>query len=185
MTCLPSDKEKVLLHRIAAGDQGAFGELFQAYHQRLGAYIFRLTESLPAAQEIVQDVFLKIWLKRESLPEIQWFDAYLFTAARNHVFNYLRKVARERNQQQLLQAGLDSSDAHDGGDKEQYYELLDEAIEHLPRQQKQVYLLHRREGLSHAEIAARMKLSVETVKKHMSLALRAIRDYLQVGRLTG
>ena len=175
-----------MLHRIAAGDQTAFGELFRTYHQRLGAYIYRLTESLPAAQEIVQDVFLKIWLKRASLPEIQSFEAYLFTAARNHVFNYLKKIARERNQEELLQAGLESADTVVSTEEPGiYYELLDEAVEHLPRQQKQVYLLHRREGLSHAEIAVRMQLSVETVKKHMSLALRAIRDHLTVGRLTG
>jgi RNA polymerase sigma-70 factor (family 1) len=185
---LPSDNEKELLCRIAAGDEAAFGELFHAYHQRLGAYICRLTESLPAAQEIVQDVFLKIWMKRAMLPEIQCFDAYLFKAARNHVYNYLRKIARERTQQAMLEASVATGEPVEelqAGEQEEYLNLLEAAITQLPRQQQKVYLLHRREGLSHAEIALRLQLSVETVKKHMSLALRSIRDYLSVGRLTG
>ena len=187
MFVLPSDKEKELLCRIAEGDEAAFGQLFHAYHQRLGAYIYRLTESLPAAQEIVQDVFVKIWMKRGLLPEIQCFDAYLFKAARNHVFNYLRKIARERTQQAMLEASLPAdSPAEAFGEEaeESWLVLLDEAIAHLPSQQQKVYLLHRQEGLSHAEIASRLQLSVETVKKHMSLALRSIRGYLSVGRLT-
>lgn len=168
-----------MLCRVADGDEAAFGLLFNAYHQRLGAYIYRLTESFQATQEIVQDVFVKIWLKRATLSEVSCFDAYLFAAARNHAFNYLRKVARERSRLADLPA------AGAGEETDDRLALLDQAIDHLPRQQKNVYLLHRRQGLSHAEIAERLHLSVETVKKHMSLALRSIREYLSVGRLTG
>lgn len=185
---LPTDNEKELLCRVAAGDQAAFGLLFNAYHQRLGAYIYRFTESLPAAADIVQDVFVKIWLRRASLSEVQSFDAYLFRAARNHVFNYLRKVARQRTQEALLENMLLAASSQEPElphEEEENLVLLDQAIARLPRQQQQVYLLHRHEGLSHAEIAARMQLSVDTIRKHMSLALRSIREYLAVGRLTG
>jgi RNA polymerase sigma-70 factor (family 1) len=184
--------EKELLCRIAAGDETAFSLLFKAYHQRLGAYIYRLTESQSATQEIVQDVFVKIWMRRASMPEVEQFDAYLFTAARNHVFNYLRKLARQRSQQAKLEENLAAGQAGEGmepaglaGENTEYMVLLDQAIEHLPPQQKNVYILHRRQGLSHAEIAYRLHLSVETVKKHMSLALRSIRDYLSTARLMG
>ena len=183
MSCLPSNIEKELLSRVAEGDEAAFSLLFNAFHQRLGAYVYRLTESLPATQEIVQDVFVKIWLKRAILPELQSFDAYLFKAARNHVFNYLRKLARERVQQAQLEASLPASATAEA--EEEHLDLLDQAIDHLPPQQQKIYLLHRRQGLSHAEIADRLNLSVETVKKHMSLALRSIRKYLSLSRLTG
>lgn len=180
MLVLPPYEEKELLCRIAEGDEAAFGLLFNAYHQRLGAFIYRLTESFQATEEIVQDVFVKIWLKRAALGEVASFDAYLFAAARNHAFNYLRGLARERNRL----ADLPAEEAPDEVTEERHA-LLDQAIAHLPRQQKNVYLLHRRQGLSHAEIAEQLHVSVETVKKHMSLALRSIRDYLTVGRLTG
>ena len=179
----------MLLCRCAEGDETAFGRVFHAYHQRLGAYVFRLTGSKPATQEIVQDVFVRIWVRRATLAEIDNFDAYLFTAVRNHVFNYLRNIARERTRQAALEAEqlaaaavLQSVDTTADDD---YHSLLDEAVAQLPQQQQRVYRLHKQEGLSHAEIAARMQLSVETVKKHMSLALRTIRDHLSMSRLTG
>ncbi|WP_162852562.1 RNA polymerase sigma-70 factor [Dinghuibacter silviterrae] len=171
-------EEKELLCRTAKGDEAAFGQIFHAYHQRLGAFIYRLTESFPATQEIVQDVFVRIWLKRETLPEVTSFEAYLFTAARNHAYNYIRKAARER----ALEASL-SLPAE--AEPDERFALLEKAISQLPRQQQNVYLLHRHQGLSHAEIAEQLHLSVETVKKHMSLALRSIRTFLTVGRLTG
>lgn len=187
MLVMPPDLEKKLLCHVAEGDETAFGQLFNAYHQRLGAYIYRLTGSFAATQEIVQDVFVKIWLKRAALPAIQSFEAYLFTAARNHVFNHLRQLARQRAQQARLEAGIAPEitlPAPLEEDVVEYQDLLDEAIDQLPSQQRNVYILHRREQLSHAQIAERMHLSVETVKKHMSLALHAIRDHLSVGRLT-
>jgi len=182
MLVLPSDPEKQLLGLVAEGDEAAFSQLFHAYHQRLGAYIYRLTESFSSTQEIVQDVFVKIWLKRATLTSIEHFDAYLFTAARNHVYNHLRSIARQRAQQAALEASLPPDSAAQAWEENEeevaLMDLLDEAIDHLPSQQKNVYILHRREHLSHAQIAERMHLSVETVKKHMSLALNTIRDHL-------
>jgi RNA polymerase sigma-70 factor (family 1) len=190
VTVLPSNEERALLCRIAEGDETAFAQLFRAYHQRLGAYVLRLTASRQATQEIVQDVFVRIWVKRATLTEIGNFDAYLFTAVRNHVFNYIRNMARERNRQAALEAdSLTAPPVMQSVESqltpEDYHSLLDDAVAQLPQQQQRVYRLHKQEGLSHAEIAVRMQLSVETVKKHMSLALRAIREHLSVSKLTG
>ena len=177
--------ERELLLCVSRGDEGAFTQLFNAYHQRLGLYVYRLTESRPLTQEIVQDVFVRVWLRREALSSVSSFNAYLFTAARNHTLNALKQVARQRSGQAQLEATLGAlssepsdSDHGDIDPVEDYRLLLDKAVEKLPGQQQKVYLLHRRQGLSHAEIALQLNLSVETVKKHMSLALRAIRQDL-------
>ena len=172
--------ERELLLCVSRGDEGAFTQLFNAYHQRLGLYVYRLTESRPLTQEIVQDVFVRVWLRREALSSVSSFNAYLFTAARNQALNALKQVARQRSGQAQLEAtlGVLASEPSDSDPVEEYRLLLDKAVEKLPGQQQKVYLLHRRQGLSHAEIALQLNLSVETVKKHMSLALRAIRQDL-------
>lgn len=173
--------EKELLTRISEGDEAAFAQLFNAWHQRLGAFIYRLTESSTLTQEIVQDVFLRLWLKRHLLGEVKDVKAYLFTAARNQTFNCLRKIARQRNGQAQLLESLTVSENHPQEESdtiEVYTQLLDQAVQRLPNQQQKVYLLHRRQGLSHAQIAEQLHLSVETVKKHMQLALKALRQDL-------
>ena len=89
--------EKELLVKVSQGDENAFGQLFTLYYNQLGDFIMRIAESRPLAQEIVQDVFLKIWLNRATLAEVESFRAYLFVVARNHAFNCLKQIARERN----------------------------------------------------------------------------------------
>lgn len=180
--------EKELLTRVSLGDEAAFAQLFYAWHQRLGAFVYRLTESSTLTQEIVQDVFVRIWVKRALLAEVRDFKAYLFTMGRNQTFNSLRKIARQRNGQAQLEESLSVTQTHpleESDPVEVYVQLLDQAVQRLPTQQKKVYLLHRRGGLSHSQIAEQLHLSVETVKKHMHLALKALRQDLSFnGRQT-
>lgn len=170
--------EKELLLRIAEGDEGAFTILFNHYYNRIGAFVMALTGNRQYAQEIVQDVFIKIWLKRTSLPAIEQFNAYLYTVSRNAAISFLRSVGREiahkKNWEQTVPVSADEQ-SHDDS---YYRDLLQQAISHLPDQQRKVYLLSREEGLKQAEIAEKLSLSLETVKKHMVLALRFIREYL-------
>jgi len=88
------ENEKVLLSNVAAGDENAFEELFKNYYNQLTGFIMRLTESEALTQEIVQDVFLKIWINRTALSEIACFKAYLQVVAKNHAFNCLKQIAR-------------------------------------------------------------------------------------------
>mgnify|MGYP000597832205 CR=1 FL=1 len=91
------ENEKVLLSNVAAGDENAFAKLFKNYYNQLGGFIMRLTESESLTQEIVQDVFLKIWINRTALSEIDCFKAYLPVVAKNHAFNCLKQIARENS----------------------------------------------------------------------------------------
>lgn len=180
MNAYPPYDEKNLLSRIAQGDEAAFSTLFYSYHNKLGAYILRLTESFPLTEEIVQDVFLSIWQNRAGLGDINRFEPYLFVIARNRAFNCLKQMAREDiRRREWASCRREESDtenvlaAADGYDK-----LLDKAVDKLPPQQKKVYLLHNQEGMGYPAIALRLGLSATTVKKHMSLALRNIREYV-------
>jgi len=170
--------EKVVLLQVAQGDEQAFWLLFGAYHQQLAAHVYRLTGSMELAEEIVQDVFLKIWMSREALAEIHHFHAYLFVVSKHQSLNALRKIARERAQQRTwakdtVVAGTVEEDSHP------FYNLIDDAIHQLPPQQQRVYLLSRHEQLRYREIAEQMGISPETVKKYMQLAIASISAYVR------
>jgi RNA polymerase sigma-70 factor (family 1) len=172
---------KVLLLRASEGDENAFAQLFKTHYNQLGDFIMRITESRPLTQEIVQDVFLKIWINRHSLSTIHCFKAYLMVVARNHAFNCLKQIAREKNRKRVWENEVlhhalhpaEESTLRDTG------QLLDEAVELLPPRQKNVYLLSRREGISQEGIAQKLNISHETVKKHMVLALRFLKNHLR------
>jgi len=187
LNAYPSYDEKILLSRVAQGDEAAFSILFYSYHNKLGAYILRLTASFPLTEEIVQDVFLTIWQNRACLGDINRFEPYLFVIARNRAFNCLKQMAREntRRREWASLAQLEMADAPErtGGyqmhvSPDVRYRLIDKAIDKLPPQQKKVYLLHNQEGMGYQAIALQLGLSATTVKKHMSLALRNIREYV-------
>ena len=175
------NREKILLQQVAAGDENAFAELFKIYYNQLGVFIIRITESESLTQEIVQDVFLKIWINRTSLSDINCFKAYLMVVAKNYTFNSLKQIARQKSREKewvnsvlrLASNNTDETDMEDTGN------LIDAAIALLPPQQLRVYTLSRTEGMRHEEIARELNISLETVKKHMVLALRFLKNHLR------
>lgn len=172
--------EHELLFEVASGNENAFRQLFELYHQQLGAYIYRLTDSAELAEEIVQDTFLKIWINREVLANIKSFKAYLFVVSKNYALNCLRKLAKERSLTAEWNDNVIGAIAVEEDEKyDRYYGLLDHAINHLPPQQKAVYLLSRQQHLKYNEIADKLNLSRETVKKYLQIAIASITSYVQ------
>jgi RNA polymerase sigma-70 factor (ECF subfamily) len=173
--------EDILLLQIAEGNQHAFARLFDCYHQQLGTYIFRLTDSMELAEEVVQDVFLKIWTNRTELAQIRNFRAYLFVISKNHALNCIKKVIRQQKYQQQWEEELAAEEEFAMPDAvdNKYYNLLDTAINNLPPQQQKVYLLSRHERLKYTEIAEEMNISRETVKKYLQHAVAFISTYCE------
>lgn len=173
-----------LLSRVADGDEYSFARLFHAWHQELAGYIFAITRSMPLTEEIVQDTFTKIWLDRERLRSVTNFRSWLFIVSRNHTFNCLRTLARETRRKQQWTAHalhLPQDEVADDPETRQqhYFQLIEQAIDQLPPQQKKAWQLSRAEGLRHEDIAKEMQLSRETVKRHITMALRGIREYVR------
>ncbi|RFZ90913.1 sigma-70 family RNA polymerase sigma factor [Mucilaginibacter conchicola] len=171
--------EKELLSEVSRGNEHAFSALFSAYNRPLGIHIFRITESAELAEEVVQDVFMKIWLNREALASVENFKAYLFVISKNHALNCLRKLAKERINQISLEDNVVELIPEEAAPANDYYQLLDMAIDHLPPQQQKVYLLSRHNRLKYDEIAAQMGLSRETVKKYLQGATHSITLFVQ------
>ena len=180
MAIQPLDNERTLLAQIAAGDERAFTELFDEYYKKLGAYVFELTQSLPVTEEIVQEVFIKLWLSRAQLPAIDHFTNYLFILCRNKTYDALRKIAAERLRQSNVEKVLGQEIELENLDDptEGYRSLIEQAVGRLPAQQQKVFRLSRYERLKHDEIARELHISPETVKKHIQAAVSAIRKDL-------
>ncbi len=170
--------ERELLTKVAGGDERAFKELFNGYYNTLGEYVFNLTESLLVTQEIVQDTFIKVWLKREELTAINNFSYYIFILCRNRAYNELRKKATERNLLKKLDVHLQQQETDHNQDvsPEIYREMINAAVDKLPPQAQKVYLMSRDERLKYEEIARKLNISAETVKKHIQYANKFITD---------
>ncbi|MGX5819811.1 RNA polymerase sigma factor [Chitinophaga lutea] len=169
--------EKELLSRIAEGDHEAFSTIFQTYYPLLFTYIHRITRSGAETESILQDVFLKIWMGREALAYVDRFKPYLWVMARHKALNVMRDTVRR----QLALAGYTGEDAgeEEAREKEFRLSLVDSAVEALPEQWREVWLLHRRDRLKQAEIAERMGISLPTVKKYMKQAVGFITRHVK------
>src|SRR5690349_19565249 len=147
-------EEKKVLELLAQGNEFSFTLLFDHYRGRIFSVALKFLKSRELAEEVVQEVFLKIWSRREDLTRVLDFEAYLFTVARNLIFDLIKDIAKEtttRNDfinriQQTISADQDLIE-------EQYHALLNEAVRQLPPQQKQIFRLAKMEGLSHQAIA--------------------------------
>ncbi|MGJ1389418.1 RNA polymerase sigma factor [Sphingobacterium spiritivorum] len=181
MTSPSSERERELLHSISLGDRRAFALLFDSYFQMLGSFVYKITESLEDTEEIVQDVFIKIWLRRSSLNEIKSFKQYLFTMCKHQSLNHLRKTANKAILfQQVEDIYLENVlDTNEENYIEQLRALVDKAVDQLSPQQKNIFVLSKIERLKYKEISEKLNITPETVKKHMYYASKAIRDYVQ------
>lgn len=173
-------EEKLMLAQIAGGDQHAFSLLYNSYKNKVYGYALKILQSEPAAQEIVQEVFIKLWLKRENLARIDNFGGFLRVIVKNDTLNALKKIALEHKNYSLIHLTKTEVDSATENSI-QYREtkkILDSAIENLPGQQKIIYTLCHVEGLKQKEVAARLNISPLTVKVHLREAVKSIRTHL-------
>lgn len=176
---LPNEIE--LFARISQGDEAAFTEVFYYYEPRIFPFILKMTGSATIAREIVQELFLTLWLKRETAATIDHPRSYLFRTAANKTATWLKKEARKAFIEKEAAALFEEEDnsAEENIDLRQVQEIVNKAVEQLPPQQKLIYKLNRQQGLKNEEIARQLHLSEKTVKNHLSEALKTIRQYLR------
>lgn len=173
--------EKILLRQVARHDEKAFKALFETYQARLYHYIICIIKSREAAEEMVIDVFLKIWQQRESLAEIERFDAYLFRVAFNQSVDFLRRAARDPKIKEVIWQEIELASDLPSDEPvltKEYEGKLKEAIDLLSPQRRLIFRLSREKNFSHSDIAKKLQLSKYTVSNHISESLRLIRAYL-------
>jgi len=172
---MKSDDLKFILGQIAEGNQKAFRYLFTSYSGKVYTYALKLTHTKEQAEEIVQEVFMKIWINRDTLTSIDFFPSYLYTITRNHTFNFLKHLSVERKARMYLH----EESFHLQVATSSYQHQIEHAIKRLPPQQQVVYKMCYHEGMKYEEVAERLSISRFTVKTHMQQALRSIRVFLQ------
>lgn len=176
-----SYQEKELLLRIAEGDEQAFADLYAGFAPRLQAYTVKFTHSATDAEEILQESFLKVWLHREKLPEITQLQAWMYKITARECLLWLRK--QNSRQRQLTRVGEEAGNRTIAGPEEiagrrELEVAIRTAITQLSPIRRRIYFLNREEGLKPAAIAERLQMPVGTVKNHLSIAIKLIREYL-------
>lgn len=171
--------ERQVLAAVAAGDERAFRVLVEAYWNRVYFNTLTLVKSPAVAQDLTQDIFLKIWMQREKLTAIENFKSYIYVVGRHQVIAALRKKIMETADADIasLREDMQAPDLRLEG--KEAYKMLMEGVERLTPQQKLIFKMSRIEGLSHEQIALKLGLSKNTVKVHMVVALNFLRGWLR------
>ena len=186
VTPISPDNNQLFL-QISEGNKEAFRCLFDNYRNKIFSIALKFTGEKQASEDVVQEVFIKLWTNRENLPAIRNFNAYLNTVVRNHLFNYLRKIAHEQAVVKkmaiaIVQGEQQNNEVFDGLYYKELYSLVSKAVNQLSPQQKKVYNYSRIEGLKHHEIAEAMGISTSTVKGHIVEALKHIKNAISANQ---
>jgi RNA polymerase sigma-70 factor (family 1) len=172
--------EKLLLTAVAAGDRGAFNQLYSAHINNVYNYIYLFTKSKEETEELLQEVFVHLWEKREKLAQVESFKNYLFRAAKNRLITNVRHMqVKHKVLSQIRQSTDDSQHTteYDVAYKE-YHQVLQRAIAKLPPKRQLIFRLNIENGLSYDEIAHQLQISKSVVKNQLYKALDFIRQQL-------
>jgi RNA polymerase sigma-70 factor, ECF subfamily len=175
-----------LIKNLRNGDAQSMELLFRRLYPQLCAFANKFLHNIDEAEEVVQEVFYKIWKNRKNLDENQSVKCYLFTSVKNSCFSVLEHNKVKDKYAALLEyvyiTSLNSAVAHDSLIATELEKDFTQALEKLPADCRKIFELSRFEGLKYQEIADRLNISIKTVETQMSRALYKIRlqlkDYL-------
>lgn len=173
-------REKQIALKVIEGNHDAFAQLYDLYAERIYYFALRFMISKEDAENVTQEVFVKLWETRDRIDVNLSLSSYLFTIARNTIFNIHRKRVNEIAYLEHLSTYLESN--HVRLENEIIFrdiqEQLERIINDLPPQRKKVFDLSRKQGLSHKEIAEQLNISEKTIETHIRLALKTLREGL-------
>lgn len=173
----PDERETLKL--VALGDERAFSRIVRKYSQVIYPYLLYWLKSPQLAEEVAQDVFLRLWKNRDKLPDISNFSGYVYVVSRNCVNSQFERGLLETAAPDVAQIDLVLTNPQTDLETKELATIMEQAIESLPPRRKEVFLLSRNEQLTYEEIAARLGISRSTVREHMVEALVFLRTYLK------
>jgi len=171
----------VLLKQVAEGDEQAFRMVFDHYKEPFYATAFKMTHSVDIAEEIVQEVFVTLWVKRNFIGAAKRPEGYVFTILHNCIYSYFRKLVQDRQLKSKMEQEIEENENPIETlllEKENRA-ILENVISQLPPQQKLIYKLAKQEGISREEIARKLNISPNTVRNHLASAVDYLRAYFK------
>ncbi|ERJ59679.1 RNA polymerase sigma factor [Sphingobacterium paucimobilis] len=174
-------EDQVLLIRLSEGDEKAFLMLYDRHWERLFIYAVHIVKDQDEAEDVIQEVFAKLWRIKESLLDVKNLSAYLITITKNQA---LRSILNSKRMNDGLHSFVDYIDAHYPSIEKEYEArelatLIDKHIDRLPEKMREIFVLSRENGLSNKEIAKSLNISEHTVKKQINNSLKRIRSNIR------
>ena len=155
-------------------------ELYKTHHKRMCNHALNIIGDMDAAQDIVQEVFVKVWKNMDEIEMGDYFKYYLLKATTSTSLNYLQKTKRFREiKEEVKQASPPKPEEQDPAQLEELKRSIRSAIDRLPPKCKMVYILCRQEDMSYKEVAEHMDISIKTVENQMGIALKKLREDLK------
>ena len=180
--------ELILFNRSREGEEDSFEILFNHYYSKLCTYAIIFVKYQDVAEEIVQETFIRIWEKRSDIIIETTFKAYIYRSVHNYCINYLKSIKHIRDKQEAArieisrQFEVNIKNLDTGVIDQLVYEEFNiqfaRALESLPNQCREVFLLCRNEQLTYTETAERLNISINTVKSHMKTALMKLKEFM-------
>jgi RNA polymerase sigma-70 factor (ECF subfamily) len=169
-----------LIKRIAIGDREAFAQFYKAYLKNIYNYVYSICYVKETSEEIVQELFLKVWENRENLVKVTSVKAYLYQSAKNLLFDYIRRLQLETKILDVveLKTLIGENYTDDLFSYKEYYQMAQHAIELLPEKRKQIFKLRLNDDLTLDEIALQLQISKSVVKKQLYAGVNFVRKYL-------
>jgi RNA polymerase sigma-70 factor (ECF subfamily) len=174
-----------LIKKLKKGHVMAFNQLFYAYSSRLYHFAFGYLKSKEDAEELVQEIFSKIWEKRANLDEELNFKSYLFTIAFNAVKKHFRSQALLTRYFDYVESNVPEDSISEDVDYISLKALVDKLVNNMPEKRKAVFVKSRYEGKNAKEIAEEMSISKSTVENHLNQALKYLRQHLDQKYIAG
>ncbi|MBT1701510.1 RNA polymerase sigma-70 factor [Fulvivirgaceae bacterium PWU4] len=178
----PNDKgdydEAYALRLLSRGSEQGFRMIYDRYARGIYAASLKMLQSEMLAEDVVQDVFMRIWKNPERFTHVEDLRPYLFKVSKYACLRKFKQMSREMqaNKEYVHRKNLATNDVDDYINEKDYSELVKQAVEKLPPQRKRVFKLVREQGLSHEATATQLQLSPATVNNHIGLAVKFIND---------
>lgn len=171
-------ENKDLFLRIANGDEQAFTEIFHIYTPKLLPYIIKIARKEQLAEEMVQETFLRLWINRAKLAQVDQPSSWLFRVASNVTVTYLKTQLNRKRLLTKVQVEEEEDTVSQKIHSKELVLLIQHAINLLPEKRQEIYRLSREAGLTHQQIADQLGISINTVKNQLGMALKFMQEHI-------